>query len=137
MPCAILSDNIPSVGDAFGAIGTPPPSARRFIAAAKIILFILCTQWLSPHSSVTSAVFIEKSEETVSKRYVSFPRWILFKTFFNFECNAFLQTIASRPIPELIPKIRLSSSVSPQRTSPKSTLGTKIPFFSLAIALRI
>ena len=127
----------PTRGIDVGAKVEPPPSARRFIAAAKIILFILCTQWLSPHSSVTSAVFIEKSEETVSKRYVSFPRWILFKTFFNFECNAFLQTIASRPIPELIPKIRLSSSVSPQRTCPMSTLDTGIPFFSLAIAFKI
>ena len=36
IPDALLKDNKPSVGTAWGAIGTPPPSARRFIAAAKI-----------------------------------------------------------------------------------------------------
>ena len=34
IPCALLNESIPSVQEACGAIGTPPPSAGRFIAAA-------------------------------------------------------------------------------------------------------
>lgn len=39
MPEALLREMFPSYGVLSGAIGTPPPSARKFMAAAKIMFW--------------------------------------------------------------------------------------------------
>ena len=72
--CDFEAEAIPdnNSGEAFGAIGTPPPSAGRFMAAAKIIFGRINP----PYSVITFAfaVSIVKSDWTVNARYVSFPR---------------------------------------------------------------
>ena len=64
-----------------------------------------------------SAVCIVNKDCTVKTRYVSFPSRILFKISLIVDFNAFLQTKASSPIPELMANSLFSS---PKITSPKS-----------------
>ena len=119
IPAASQNDNFPSQADAAGAIGTPPPSALKFIAAVKIILFF-CKPSSRSKKISASAVCIVNNDCTVSTRYVSFPSRILFRISLIVDFNAFLQTNASSPIPALmanslffLPKVHLSQIHTP------------------------
>ena len=125
IPAASQNDSFPSRADAAGAIGTPPPSALKFIAAVKIIPFFCRPSSWSKKSSA-SAVCIVNNDCTVSTRYVSLPRRILFRISLIVDFNAFLQTNASSPIPALMANSLFSS---PKLTSPKSMHQVSSRFF--------
>ena len=105
-------ESIPSSDLAVGFIGTPPPSAGKFIAARKIRSLKLSD--CSPPSSslsfihtLTLYVSILKRVLIVRRIYAKCPTFTLFSAFLVFEFSIFLHTIASSPIPELIPNILL------------------------------
>ena len=91
IPAASQNDNFPSQADAAGAIGTPPPSALKFVAAVKIIL-CFCNPSSRSKKISASAVCNVNNDCSVSTRYVRFPSRILFRISLIVDVTAFLQT---------------------------------------------